>query len=108
MEHIIKYILENGDLKVLILGLAWIGWNGMRQICIYRGLLAKFRQNPDLLEKLLATENALLAECAVRDQIWGIGLSMSSKNRFDTEKWRGKNLLGFALMQVRDTLRKTE
>lgn len=83
-------------------------WNGIRQICIYRGLLAKFRQNPDLLEKLLATENALLAECAVHDQIWGIGLSMTSKDRFDLTKWRGQNLLGFALMQTRDTLRETE
>lgn len=32
MESVIQYLLDNGDLKVLILMLAWIGWNGMRQI----------------------------------------------------------------------------
>lgn len=82
-------------------------WNGMRQVCIYRGLLEKFRQNPQLQEQLLATGDAWLAECAVYDRIWGIGLSMHAEERFDLTKWRGQNLLGFALMQVRDTLRST-
>lgn len=44
----------------------------------------------------------LLAECAVNDKIWGIGLSMHNSNRFDLNKWKGQNLLGYALMMVRD------
>ena len=79
-------------------------WNGMRQIIIYKGLLAKFSQNEDLKTALQQTGNAVLAECAVRDQIWGIGLSMKDPNRFDTSKWRGQNLLGYALMLVRGEL----
>ncbi len=79
-------------------------WNGLRQIIVYEGLLAKFSQNEELKEKLLATGNATLAEAAVKDKIWGIGLSMNDVNRFDREKWRGQNLLGYALMMVRSKL----
>ncbi|MBE6759587.1 MAG: NADAR family protein [Ruminococcaceae bacterium] len=79
-------------------------WNGVRQVIIYEGLLEKFRQNIDLREQLLATGDAVLAECAVQDIIWGIGLSMHDKRRFDMSQWRGQNLLGFALMLVREKL----
>lgn len=51
-------------------------WNGMRQILVYEGLLAKFEQNEDLKAQLKSTGDAILAECAVKDHIWGIGLSM--------------------------------
>ena len=77
-------------------------WNGVRQIIVYEGLEAKFSQNEELKEKLSATEDAVLAECAVKDQIWGIGLSMKDENRFDLDKWKGQNLLGYALMMVRE------
>ena len=68
------------------------------------GLLAKFKQNEDLKRKLLGTGNNVLAECAVRDQIWGIGLSMKNPDRFEPENWNGQNLLGYALMMVRESL----
>lgn len=77
-------------------------WNGIRQIVVYEGLLQKFQQNDDLQEQLCGTGNALLAECAVQDRIWGIGLSMHDPNRLDPSQWKGQNLLGYALMQVRD------
>ncbi len=76
-------------------------WNGVRQITVYEGLLAKFSQNEDLKEKLLATADDVLAECAVKDRIWGIGLSMNDPDRLDKSKWKGQNLLGYALMMVR-------
>ena len=79
-------------------------WNGIRQIVVYEGLLAKFSQNEELKGKLKATENAVLAECAVKDRIWGIGLSMKDPNRLNKSKWNGKNLLGYALMMVREHL----
>ena len=81
-------------------------WNGVRQIVIYNGLLEKFRQNEKLKKELLSTEDAILAECAVMDTIWGIGLSMHDQNRFDMDKWKGQGLLGFAIMKVRDELKK--
>lgn len=79
-------------------------WNGVRQIVVYEGLLAKFVQNQDLRNMLLNAGHAVLAECAVRDCIWGIGLAMNDPNRMDRQKWRGQNLLGYTLMKVRDKL----
>ena len=79
-------------------------WNGVRQIVVYEGLLAKFSQNERLKEKLKETGNAILVECAVKDLIWGVGLSMKDPHRFDKVKWRGQNLLGYALMMVREHL----
>lgn len=81
-------------------------WNGVRQIRIYEGLLAKFGQNQELLEKLLETGDAILAECAVQDRIWGIGLSMKDEKRFDMQAWKGQNLLGYALMEARSRLKR--
>ena len=80
-------------------------WNGMRQVIIYDGLLEKFRQDEELKQKLLATGGDILAECAVQDRIWGIGLSMKDEKRFDMSAWKGQNLLGFTLMRVRDALK---
>lgn len=80
-------------------------WNGMRQVIVYEGLLEKFRQNDKLKGQLLATGQNILAECAVQDKIWGIGLSMKDEKRFEMDKWQGQNLLGFSLMRVREVLK---
>ncbi len=79
-------------------------WNGIRQIVVYEGLIAKFSQNDKLREGLLHTKDQILAECAVKDRIWGIGLSMKDPDRMDLSKWRGQNLLGYTLMMIRDRL----
>ena len=106
-----KKILETTDVsKIKALGRQVSNyndkyWNGVRQIIIYKGLLEKFSQNKDSKKRLMNTGNDILAECAVQDKIWGIGLSMKDVNRWDMEKWRGENLLGFALMMVREELR---
>ena len=83
-------------------------WNGMRQIVIYQGLFAKFQQNAILKQQLLETGDSIIAECAVRDTIWGIGLSMKDTKRFDINEWQGTNLLGFALMAVRKELKNKQ
>ena len=61
-------------------------WNGVHQIIVFEGLLAKFSQNESLKGKLKVTGNATLAECAVKDRIWGIGLSMQNPMRLDKTK----------------------
>lgn len=80
-------------------------WCGVRQMVVYQGLLAKFSQNNILCNKLLQTHNDILAECAVKDRVLGIGLSMNDPERLDLAKWRGQNLLGYTLMMVREELR---
>ena len=65
-------------------------WNGVRQIVVFEGLTAKFSQNEDLKTKLKATDNSILAECAVNGQNMGIGLSMNDPDRLKIDKWKGK------------------
>lgn len=81
-------------------------WNGIRQIVVFEGLLAKFSQNENLKKQLKATDDVILAECAVKDRIWGIGLSMKDSERFEISKWKGQNLLGYTLMMVRERLKE--
>ena len=73
-------------------------------LAIKRGLVAKFTQNPELCGLLRNTGDTILAECAVKDTIWGIGLSMHNEDRFYPHRWKGLNLLGYLLMEVRDEL----
>ena len=80
-------------------------WHGMRQVVMMSGLLAKFTQNADLRMQLLDTDDAFLVECAYSDLNWACGWHLDDEERKDISKWRGKNLLGFALMEVREQLR---
>lgn len=83
-------------------------WAGMRQMVAMRALKAKFTQNADLKDKLLATGDAILVECAKTDRHWACGIGLYDKLRFDAKNWTGKNLLGFALMEVRNLLMSNE
>ena len=80
-------------------------WKTIRPQVMRRGLRAKFQQNPELLLQLLGTGSAILCECAPRDAIWGIGLAADDPRSDDTKEWRGRNLLGRALMRVREDMR---
>lgn len=80
-------------------------WKKTRFVVVKRGIRAKFAQNPSMMETLLATGNAILAECSPRDKDWGILLSTSDPEVQDITKWKGENLLGQVLMEVREELR---
>ena len=80
-------------------------WKAARFDLVTRGNVAKFSSTPKLREHLLATGQTILVEAAPRDQIWGIGLSLDSPAARDPTKWRGLNLLGFALVRARGILR---
>ena len=79
-------------------------WLGSRQMILERALNAKFSQNENLKNLLLATGEAWLVECAESDKNWACGISLYDADRFDTSKWKGTNILGFALMKVRADL----
>ena len=81
-------------------------WTGARQIIAMRGLLAKFRQNEELKQRLLETGDAWLVECAGSDKNWACGIRLNDDRRFDAENWNGQNILGFALMEVREMLKE--
>lgn len=77
-------------------------WTKSREEIVYKGVLEKFRQNPELSAQLKETGEDVIAECAVKDRIWGIGLSMKDEDRFCMDRWKGQNLLGKILMPVRE------
>lgn len=79
-------------------------WAGARQMVAFRGLMAKFSQNEDLKKQLLDTEDAYLVECARSDKVWACGISLYDDKRFDASNWDGQNILGFALMEVRNQI----
>jgi ribA/ribD-fused uncharacterized protein len=78
-------------------------WAAARDEIVYRGNLAKFTQHNDLREMLLDTGDRIIAEASPRDSIWGIGMAEDGPHVTDTSRW-GLNLLGKALMRVRETL----
>ncbi|QFT55353.1 Swarming motility protein YbiA [Microbulbifer sp. THAF38] len=80
-------------------------WDKKRFDIVVNANLAKFSQNIELKEFLLNTENRVLVEASPVDNIWGIGLAQDSPKAQDPNTWKGLNLLGFALMEVRDKLR---
>lgn len=73
---------------------------------VKRGNMAKFEQNPELRLYISTMKNRILVEASPVDRIWGIGLSKDDPNADNPMKWRGKNLLGFALTEVRDRLQE--
>jgi ribA/ribD-fused uncharacterized protein len=58
-----------------------------------------------MLDYLMSTGNKILVEASPLDTIWGIGLGRENTKANNPNTWRGKNLLGFALMEVRDEIR---
>lgn len=79
-------------------------WAARRESIVYVGCREKFSQNADLRAALLATAPTVLVEASPYDRIWGVGLGASSPHIVNESSWRGLNLLGIALMKVRDTL----
>jgi ribA/ribD-fused uncharacterized protein len=76
-------------------------WNQNSMDIVIKGNLNKFKQNPEMLKKLLETDDKILAEASPYDNIWGIGMLKTHKDILDKSKW-GKNQLGKALMIVRE------
>ena len=80
-------------------------WSAKCFEIVVSGNVEKFRQNSEIREFLLSTGDTILVEAAPRDQIWGIGLGEHNERARDPAQWRGRNLLGFALTEVRRRLR---
>jgi ribA/ribD-fused uncharacterized protein len=81
-------------------------WEKIARLVVYRGTLAKFTQNRELLAELLDSRDKIIVEASPYDTIWGIGLSEDDPKRFNESEWRGTNWLGEAIMQVRSDLRQ--
>jgi len=75
-------------------------WLEKRFEIVVTGNLLKF-ETPTLRDFLLNTGNKVLIEASPVDKIWGIGMAEDNALISNPYKWKGLNLLGFALMKVR-------
>lgn len=83
-------------------------WQAVRMDVVYRGSLAKFGQNKDLMDRLLATAGTTLVEASPYDKIWGIGLRADDPRAQSRATWQGLNLLGETLTRVREEVLKVK
>ncbi|GAA0727044.1 NADAR domain-containing protein [Aquimarina litoralis] len=79
-------------------------WNQHKYEIVKEGNFHKFSQNEEMKQFLLDTKNRIIIEASPRDRIWGIGMGQANEKAQNPNLWRGQNLLGFALMEVRDEL----
>ncbi|WP_266390431.1 NADAR family protein [Streptomyces canus] len=80
-------------------------WRRERFGIVVEGSVHKFAAHEGLREFLLNTGDRVLVEASPMDRVWGIGLAADDEAAGDPERWRGPNLLGFALMEARHRLR---
>ena len=80
-------------------------WAARRYDIVVAGSVAKFGQHEELGRFLLGTGERVLVEASPVDRVWGIGLAADDPRAADPARWRGANLLGFALMDARAALR---
>lgn len=96
---------EAKELGRQVLGFDEQIWNENRFDIVKLGNIHKFNQHIPLGEFLLNTNERILVEASPVDTIWGIGLSRDDADSENIYAWRGLNLLGFVLMEVRDFLK---
>lgn len=108
-EKILEYPnnpMECKRLGGLVKGYVESIWANKRYEVMLRANILKYTQNHDLGYKLKATLDLFLVEASGIDKIWGIGISVDEAKRTITSinQFKGQNLLGRVLMEVRDLL----
>lgn len=81
-------------------------WDEHKFNIVVEGNVFKFSQHQPLQDFLLNTQNRVLVEASPVDSIWGNGMAADHPDISNPLKWKGQNLLGYALMEVRDKLMK--
>lgn len=76
-------------------------WKKNRVEIYKRHCLAKFSQNPHLKTQLMNTSGKMLVEASPSDKIWGIGMAKHEAIKVPPHKWKGLNLLGLILTDIR-------
>jgi ribA/ribD-fused uncharacterized protein len=71
---------------------------------VYKGNYAKFTQNKELEQQLVNTGARTIVEASPVDFIWGIERAENDPLSLDPAQWKGTNLLGSALMLVRNEI----
>jgi ribA/ribD-fused uncharacterized protein len=103
----IRLAPEPGAVKALgrsVRGFVEATWSEQRFAIVTEGNYAKFSQSAERREFLLNTKERVLVEASPVDRVWGIGLAADHEHAEYPPNWPGLNLLGFALMDVRERL----
>jgi ribA/ribD-fused uncharacterized protein len=79
-------------------------WAKERFPIMFKGVLAKFEQDEYLQHILFSTGDKEIVEGLPEDPIWGIGLGWWEDSATDKSQWKGRNLLGEAIMDTRRKL----
>ena len=96
---------ECKDLGKLVRNFNSSTWDSCKYEIVYNANYAKFHQNPELMAKLAATGAAVMAEASPLDKIWGIGMTADDPDARNPQKWKGENLLGKILMEIRKQIK---
>jgi len=80
-------------------------WDSVCVDVVVAGSIPRFEANPGPRVQLLATDSRVLVEGSPHDRVWGVGLRWDDPEIEDPRNWRGRNLLGIALVRTRNTLR---
>jgi len=82
-------------------------WDIFKYQIVYWGNYLKFTQNSYFAKILLEDhKDKIIVEGSPTDKIWGVGIDWLDPRIDDPKNWQGENLLGKAIMDVRDTLLK--
>lgn len=106
LQHVLnaKHPGEAKKYGRLVRGFDEAAWHAHRYNIVLQANRAKFSQNAQIATFLLGTNQRILVEASPYDKVWGIGLTADDPQAQDPAQWHGLNLLGFALMQVRQSL----
>jgi ribA/ribD-fused uncharacterized protein len=80
-------------------------WDSVVCSVAYEVVRQKFTKVPALQTVLLETGDSLIAEATRGDKVWGIGIDKGRPETLQPSQWRGSNVLGWALMEVRREIR---
>jgi hypothetical protein len=92
---------EAKDLGRLVKNYNDVEWSKVRKQYMSDVNVCKYFQNEDLKELLLSTKPYILVEANPVDKIWAIGMSETDEGIENPNNWKGQNLLGQVLMEVR-------
>ena len=106
-----KIILANTSMECKMLGRLVKNyddakWNLVRYSFMYDVNMCKYTQDKELQAKLLDKQfdGKTFVEASPTDRIWGVGLAQNDNRIEDPTNWKGQNLLGKVITQVRETI----
>ena len=91
------------DLQKEIVNVDRRRWEHEAKRILYLANMAKYTQNISAREALLNTADDVIGEASF-SRTWGIGMSIGDVRALNTDRWKGRNVMGNILMNIRESL----